>query len=101
VTIVAYGTILGKAIEAAEFLEEEGIMVEILNPLTLYPMDMKPIIESVIKTGCLIVAHEAVKTGGVGGESSPGWSKAKPLTTLPHRLSVWAVWMSRFLLIRN
>ena len=68
VTIVAYGTTLAKAIEAAEFLDEEGIRVEILNPLTLYPMDMKPIIESVIKTGCLIVAHEAVKTGGVGGE---------------------------------
>lgn len=68
VTIVAYGTTLAKAIEAADFLEEEGIRVEILNPLTLYPMDMKPIIESVIKTGCLIVAHEAAKTGGVGGE---------------------------------
>ncbi|MBU4440777.1 MAG: alpha-ketoacid dehydrogenase subunit beta [Acetobacterium sp.] len=68
VTIVAYGTTLAKAIEAADFLEEEGIKVEILNPVTLYPMDMKPIIESVIKTGCLIVAHEASKTGGLGGE---------------------------------
>lgn len=68
VTIVAYGTTLAKAIEAADFLEEEGIKVEILNPVTLYPMDMKPIIESVIKTGCLIVAHEAAKTGGLGGE---------------------------------
>lgn len=68
VTIVAYGTVLSKAIEAADFLAEEGIHLEILNPVTLYPMDMKPIIESVIKTGCLIVAHEASKTGGLGGE---------------------------------
>ncbi|AFA49695.1 pyruvate dehydrogenase E1 component beta subunit PdhB3 [Acetobacterium woodii DSM 1030] len=68
VTIVAYGTVLAKAIEAADFLEEEGIKVEILNPISLYPLDMKPIIESVIKTGCLIVAHEASKTGGLGGE---------------------------------
>lgn len=68
VTIVAYGTMLPKAIEAADFLAEEGIQLEILNPVTLYPMDMKPIIESVIKTGCLIVAHEAPKTGGLGGE---------------------------------
>jgi pyruvate dehydrogenase E1 component beta subunit len=68
VTIVTYGTMLKKAQEAAEFLKEEGIEVEILNPLTLYPMDMGPIIESVIKTGRLIVAHEAAKTGGLGGE---------------------------------
>ncbi|MBC3886897.1 alpha-ketoacid dehydrogenase subunit beta [Acetobacterium paludosum] len=68
VTIVTYGTLLHKAIEAAEFLAEEGIEVEIINPVTLYPMDMKPIVESVIKTGRLIVAHEASKTGGVGGE---------------------------------
>lgn len=68
VTIVAYGPMLLKAIEAAEFLEEEGILVEILNPITLYPLDIKPIIESVIKTGCLIVAHEAPKTGGIGAE---------------------------------
>lgn len=68
VTIVAYGTLLAKAIEAAAFLEEEGIEAEIINPVTLYPMDMQPIVESVIKTGRLIVAHEAPKTGGVGGE---------------------------------
>lgn len=68
VTIVTYGTLLPKAMEAAAFLAEEGIDVEILNPVTLYPMDMKPIVESVVKTGRVIVAHEASKTGGVGGE---------------------------------
>lgn len=68
VTIITYGTLLEKAKEAAEFLSEEGIEVEILNPVTLYPMDMAPIFESVIKTGRVLVAHEAAKTGGVGGE---------------------------------
>ncbi|MBK5243493.1 MAG: alpha-ketoacid dehydrogenase subunit beta [Eubacteriaceae bacterium] len=68
VTIVTYGTLLPKAMEAAAFLAEEGIEVEILNPITLYPMDMKPIVDSVIKTGRVIVAHEAAKTGGLGGE---------------------------------
>jgi len=68
VTIVTYGTLLPKAMEAAAFLAEEGIEVEILNPVTLYPMDMKPIFDSVIKTGRVIVAHEAPKTGGIGGE---------------------------------
>lgn len=68
VTIVAWGTLLVKAMEAAEKLAEEGIEVEIVNPMTLYPMDMGPIMESVRKTGRLIIAHEAAKTGGVGGE---------------------------------
>lgn len=68
VTIITYGTLLPKAMEAADFLAEEGIEAEILNPLTLYPMDMKPIVESVMKTGRVIVAHEASKTGGLGGE---------------------------------
>lgn len=68
VTIVTYGTMLKKAHQAAELLMAEGIELEILNPLTLYPMDMAPIIESVIKTGRLIIAHEASKTGGLGGE---------------------------------
>lgn len=68
VTIITYGTLIPKAMEAATFLAEEGIEVEILNPVTLYPMDMKPIVASVMKTGRVIVAHEAAKTGGVGGE---------------------------------
>lgn len=67
-TIVAWGTLLTKALEAAKKLSEEGIEVEIVNPMTLYPLDMEPIKESVKKTGCLIIAHEAAKTGGVGAE---------------------------------
>lgn len=67
-TIVAWGTLLTKALEAAKKLSEEGIEIEIVNPMTLYPLDMEPIKESVKKTGRLIIAHEAAKTGGVGAE---------------------------------
>ncbi|MDO4288497.1 MAG: alpha-ketoacid dehydrogenase subunit beta [Eubacterium sp.] len=70
VTIVAWGTLLVKAMEAAEKLSSEGIEVEIVNPMTLYPMDMAPIEASVKKTGRLIIAHEAVRTGGIGAEIS-------------------------------
>ncbi|MGL4607317.1 MAG: alpha-ketoacid dehydrogenase subunit beta [Eubacteriaceae bacterium] len=69
-TIITYGILLEKAMEASEILAKEGIEVEILNPVTLYPMDMEPIIESVIKTGHVIIGHEASKTGGLGGEIS-------------------------------
>ena len=68
VTIVAWGTMLIKAMEAAEQLAAEGIEAEIVNPMTLYPMDMGPIETSVKKTGRLVIAHEAARTGGVGAE---------------------------------
>jgi pyruvate dehydrogenase E1 component beta subunit len=68
VTIVTYGTILHKVMEAVEAVEKEGISVEVIDPRTLYPMDTETIVESVKKTGRAIVVHEAAKTGGLGGE---------------------------------
>jgi len=68
VTIVATGIMVHKALEAARELEKEGIDVEIVDPRTLVPLDKETIINSVKKTGKLIVVHEAVKRGGFGGE---------------------------------
>ncbi|WP_165350882.1 alpha-ketoacid dehydrogenase subunit beta, partial [Ectobacillus funiculus] len=68
VTIVATAIMVHKALEAAAELEKEGIDVEIVDPRTLVPLDEETIIESVKKTGRLIVVHEAVKRGGFGGE---------------------------------
>ncbi|MCP8970663.1 alpha-ketoacid dehydrogenase subunit beta [Ectobacillus ponti] len=68
VTIVATAIMVHKALEAAAELEKEGVDVEIIDPRTLVPLDEETIIESVKKTGRLIVVHEAVKRGGFGGE---------------------------------
>ena len=69
VTLVANSYLLPKALKAAEIMEkEEGIKVEVIDPLTLVPFDEETIIESVSKTGRLIVVHEAVKRGGFGAE---------------------------------
>lgn len=68
VTIVAWGKLLIRAMAAVQPLEDMGISIEIINPTTLYPMDMRPIESSVKKTGRLMIAHEAAKTGGVGAE---------------------------------
>ncbi len=68
VTIVATAMMVHKALEAADQLEKEGIHVEVVDPRTLIPLDEKTIIESVIRTRHLIVVHEAVKRGGIGGE---------------------------------
>lgn len=68
ITIVATSIMVHKALEAAAVLEKEGIDVEVVDPRTLVPLDEETIIESVKKTGRVIVVHEAVKRGGFGGE---------------------------------
>ena len=67
-TIVTYSGMVQRALEAASILAQEGIEVEIVDPRTLNPLDEKPIVESVKKTGKALVVHEAVQTGGFGGE---------------------------------
>jgi pyruvate dehydrogenase E1 component beta subunit len=67
-TVVATSAMVLRAQEAAEILAKEGIELEIIDPRTLSPLDDEPIIQSVIKTGKVLVVHEAVKTGGFGGE---------------------------------
>ena len=68
VTVVATSIMVHKALEAARELEKEGINIEVIDPRTLVPLDEQTIIESVKKTGRLVVVHEAVKRCGFGGE---------------------------------
>ena len=68
VTVVGIHTMVGKALQAAEQLAAEGIELEVIDPRTLVPLDEQTIIESVKKTGRLIVSHEAYTRGGYGGE---------------------------------
>lgn len=68
VTLVAWGALVPTALEAAEATANEGIQTEVIDPRTLSPMDWDTLTNSVEKTGRLIVAHEAPRTGGPGGE---------------------------------
>lgn len=68
VTVVATQIMVPRALAAAERLAADGIEVEVVDPRTLSPLDMPTIEASVAKTGRVIVAHEAVKTGGIGAE---------------------------------
>ncbi|MFZ1399074.1 MAG: alpha-ketoacid dehydrogenase subunit beta, partial [Candidatus Promineifilaceae bacterium] len=67
-TVVATSIMVNRALEAADILAQEGIELELVDPRTLNPLDEGPIVESVKKTGKALVVHEAVKTGGFGGE---------------------------------
>ncbi|SFG78626.1 pyruvate dehydrogenase E1 component beta subunit [Desulfotomaculum arcticum] len=68
VTVVATSLMVHKALAAAQTLAGEGIEAEVIDPRTLSPLDKDTILESVAKTGRLVIVHEAVKTGGFGGE---------------------------------
>jgi acetoin:2,6-dichlorophenolindophenol oxidoreductase subunit beta len=68
VTIVALSRLVHDALEAAERLAEDGIESEVIDPRTLVPLDLEAIVESVKRTGRLVVAHEAVEHGGFGAE---------------------------------
>lgn len=70
VTIVSYSIMMEKALEAAKILEMEGYSVEVIDLITLSPFDEETVIKSVKKTHRLVIAHEAVKKGGLGGEVS-------------------------------
>jgi 2-oxoisovalerate dehydrogenase E1 component len=67
-TIIAYGNAVGMSEKAAEILQEEGISVEIIDLRTLKPWDEEACLESIKKTGRLVMVHEAAKSASVGAE---------------------------------
>jgi len=67
-TIVATQLMRKRAIEAAELLSKEGIEVEVVDPRTLFPLDLDTLERSVAKTGRVLVVHEAPELYGFGGE---------------------------------
>ncbi|MCI0824400.1 MAG: alpha-ketoacid dehydrogenase subunit beta, partial [Chloroflexi bacterium] len=68
ITIVTYGLMLHYCLEAAQQVEQEGIDVEVVDLRTLSPLDTDTILNSVKKTGKLLIVHEDNLTGGVGAE---------------------------------
>jgi pyruvate dehydrogenase E1 component beta subunit len=68
VTIVSWSHMVLKALQAAEQLAADGISVEVVDLRSLAPWDADTVLASVRKTGRLVVAHEAVRRAGFGGE---------------------------------
>jgi pyruvate dehydrogenase E1 component beta subunit len=67
-TIVAWGAMLYEAMAAADEARKKGISCEIVDLRTLWPLDIDTIVESVTRTGRLVVVHEAPRTCGFGAE---------------------------------
>jgi len=68
ITIVAWGAMVPKALNAAISLEREGIEAEVVDLRSLKPIDEETIVKSVIKTSRLLIVQEACLHGGLAGE---------------------------------
>ncbi len=68
VTVIATGATVGLARAVAERLRAEGVSLEVVDPRTLVPLDTEALVASAIKTGRVVITHEAPSTGGFGGE---------------------------------
>ena len=67
-TLIGIGAMVQKGLRAAEILAEEGVDVEVIDPRTLVPLDVHTLVESIVKTGRVMIAHEAHLRGGPGAE---------------------------------
>lgn len=68
VTLVTYGAMLSRCLDAAEALSSENISVEVVDLRSLQPWDETLVLESLSRTHRLVVCHEAVEAFGVGAE---------------------------------
>ena len=68
VTIVTWGAMTNDCLQAADQLSADGVEVEIIDVATLKPLDSETILDSVERTGRVVVVHEAPITGGYGAE---------------------------------
>jgi pyruvate dehydrogenase E1 component beta subunit len=69
VTVIAYGAMVRVALEAADVLrDEDGVGVEVIDLLTVSPLDRETLVASVKKTGRAVVVHEAPRSFGPGAE---------------------------------
>jgi 2-oxoisovalerate dehydrogenase E1 component beta subunit len=67
-SIITYGAMVYTALDAAAELEKEGVSVEVLDLVSILPLDEEAILATAKKTSKVIMLHEATLTGGAGGE---------------------------------
>jgi len=68
ISVITYGAMVHNALEAAGVLAGDGVELEVVDLRTLVPLDKATVLESVKKTGKVILLHEDTRTGGFAGE---------------------------------
>ena len=70
VSLLTYGAMVHRCLEAAAQLEERGVQAEVVDLRTLLPLDHRTVLDSVQRTSKAVIVHEDTRTGGVGAEVS-------------------------------
>jgi 2-oxoisovalerate dehydrogenase E1 component len=105
-TLVSWSRMAHDALAAAELAAADGVDVEVIDLRTVAPFDESAILESVTKTGRLVIAHEAVGNGGIGAEiaariaekaffhlDAPVRRVAPPFQPVPYAAPLEAAWL--------
>jgi pyruvate dehydrogenase E1 component alpha subunit len=95
ITIVTYGGMVPRALEASAQAAEEGISAEVIDLRTIYPWDEETVVRSVEKTGRFLMVQEPQRTGGIGAEIAAeigercGYSLLSPVRRLGATDAPW------------
>ena len=76
ITLAAYGTLTDEICTAAELLEEQGVGAEVVKLSRIAPLDPEPVVESVKKTGRLLVLEDCNENGSVGQQLAAALAEA-------------------------
>lgn len=68
VSVITWGMMVQRSLEAARTMEKKGVSVEVIDLRTLNPLDIDAVLNSVKKTGKVLIVHEDTLTGGFGAE---------------------------------
>jgi transketolase len=78
-TVIAVGTMVSRALEAAELLAGEGIDVRVINMPTIEPLDAEAVLRAADETGGLVTVEEATTTGGLGAAVATLLAQSNPV----------------------
>jgi transketolase len=67
VTLIAIGTLVSRALQAAELLAAQGVQARVINAASVKPLDAETVLRAARETGAIVTAEEAIVVGGLGG----------------------------------
>jgi len=78
-TVIAVGTMVSRALEAAELLGGEGVDLRVINMSTIEPLDAEAVLRAADETGAIVTAEEATTTGGLGAAVATLLAQSRPV----------------------
>jgi transketolase len=78
-TVIAVGTMVSRALEAADLLGGEGVDLRVINMSTIEPLDAEAVLRAADETGAVVTAEEATTTGGLGAAVATLLAQSRPV----------------------